>query len=168
MSGSIVPKEVVVIGVGQSLRGDDALGLEVVRFWQTKYPDTSASVRIVISEQLDFELLASLNSKNQVILVDALSTTEHEGTLLRIALDELDSVSLMNLSSHGWGIVETLRLWERLFPDRFPKKLILIGITSHEFALGRPISDSGLVAIEPAANKLEEEVNLLLKSVPPY
>ncbi len=37
--------KIAVIGIGQSLRGDDAAGLEAVRQWQEKYPKTAKPPR---------------------------------------------------------------------------------------------------------------------------
>ncbi len=44
--------KVAVIGIGQSLRGDDAAGLIAVRQWQEKYPQTASrpEVRIETDE----------------------------------------------------------------------------------------------------------------------
>ena len=42
--------DIVVIAIGQALRGDDGAGLEAVRFWQQKYPRSAASVRVEVME----------------------------------------------------------------------------------------------------------------------
>src|SRR5512142_1104173 len=108
--------KVTVIGIGQSMRGDDAAGLEAVRRWQLGYPATATrpGVQVQYAELPGLALLDMLEGFDAAVLVDALQSAAPAGTVHRLALDELDSFSNGAKSAHGWGVAETLQLGHQL------------------------------------------------------
>ena len=79
--------KVAVIGIGQSLRGDDAAGLEAIRQWQEKFPETASrpEVRVEASELPGFALLDMLEDVDAAILVDAVQSSAQPGTIHRLS-----------------------------------------------------------------------------------
>ncbi|MCK7527480.1 MAG: hypothetical protein MZV64_62685 [Ignavibacteriales bacterium] len=57
--------KVAVIGIGQSLRGDDAAGLEAVRQWREKFPETASRLEVQV-EAGELPGLALLDVLNDV------------------------------------------------------------------------------------------------------
>jgi hydrogenase maturation protease len=157
-------KNILVLGIGQSMRGDDAAGLETVRLWQETHPDSAAKVQVELSEIPGLTLLEFLEGKEVAILVDALHSSQVCGTVMRIAQDELASFTHGNGSMHGWGIAETLRLCQRLIPAEERCRIILIGINGQEFGMGNRISPELRIAINCAAELLEKEIQHYLNS----
>src|SRR5689334_15543821 len=109
-------KTIAVIGIGQSLRGDDAVGLEAIQQWREKFPETASrpEVRIEASELPGLALLDTLSNIESAILVDAVHSSAQPGTIYRLNENELASFTSDSKSAHGWGVAETLRLGHQL------------------------------------------------------
>jgi hydrogenase maturation protease len=125
--------DIVVIAIGQGLRGDDGAGLEAVRFWQEKYPQSAASVRVEIMESPGLELLDEVNGVRAAIIVDAFQASSPLGSIVRLAVEDLAAFSCPEKSAHGWGLAETLKLGHILHPRLGDVPVILLGIVGKEF-----------------------------------
>ncbi len=54
--------KIAVIGIGQSMRGDDAAGLDAIRQWKVEYPETATrpDIRVETSELPGLDLIDRL------------------------------------------------------------------------------------------------------------
>lgn len=153
---------IAVIGLGQSLRGDDAAGLEAVRLWQHQYPDSAALVRLELSELPGLGLLDLLDGLDAAVLVDALHRPGEAGPLLCLRPDELGAFTSNSQSAHGWGVAETLLLGLSVRPTLARCRIRLIGIPGEQFNLGAGLSPLVQAGMDQAAALIEKEVNALL------
>ena len=155
--------KVAVIGIGQSLRGDDAAGLEAVRQWQGKFPETAGrpDVRIEASELPGLALLEMLNDVHAAILVDAVQSSAKPGMIHRLSEKELSSFVSGSKSAHGWGVAETLRLGSQLMGAN--TTIRIIGIEAEQMDLGAGLSKVVNDAMPAICDAIEEEINNLLK-----
>jgi hydrogenase maturation protease len=148
----------LVLGIGQSLRGDDAAGLEAVRLWQKTYPQTAQKVQVELSELPGLGLLDRLDGMDAAVLVDALHTSEAPGTLQRLGPDELAAFSTDARSAHGWGVAESLALGRSLEARLARCRISLIGIAGSRFGLGMELDPAVQAALPQAAAMIETEV----------
>jgi hydrogenase maturation protease len=148
----------LVLGIGQSLRGDDAAGLEAVRLWQQAYPLTAQKVQVELSELPGLALLDHLQDMHAAVLVDALHTSAAPGTLHRLGPDELAAFTTDAQSAHGWGVAETLVLGRSLYPGLTQCRITLIGIAGSRFGLGMGLDPAVQAALPQAAAMIETEV----------
>lgn len=155
--------KVAVIGIGQSLRGDDAAGLEAVRQWREKFPETATrlEVRVEASELPGLALLDLLSDVDAAILVDAVQSLHPPGTIHRLHEEELTAFTSDAGSAHGWGVAETLKLGSQLMNSH--PRIRVVGITAGEFEIGAEMSDAVRDAIPRVCEAVEEEVKALLK-----
>lgn len=151
-----------MIGIGQSLRGDDAAGLEAVRRWKEKFPETAGrpEVQIEASELPGLALLDILNEVDGAILVDAVQSSARPGTVHRLGEMELESFTSDSKSAHGWGVAETLRLRKQLTDAK--AKVRIIGVEAKQTELGAGLSEALQEAMPNVIDALEEEINNLL------
>jgi hydrogenase maturation protease len=148
----------LVLGIGQSLRGDDAAGLEAVRLWQQTYPQTAQRVQVELFELPGLALLDRLEGMEAAILVDALQTNLTPGTIHRLGPEELAAFTLDSQSAHGWGVAETLALGRSLYPWLAQCRITLIGIAGSAFEMGAALSPAVQAALPEAAALIEKEV----------
>jgi hydrogenase maturation protease len=155
---------IIVLGIGQSLRGDDAAGLEAVRRWQAKFPETAGrrEVRVETSELPGLGLLDLLEGADAAVIVDAVQSGAPAGTLHRLNLDDLSSFTPDAGSAHGWGVAETLQLGRRLSPSLAECRLTLIGIAAQRFELGAGLSPQVEATLAEAVESIEKEVRAFL------
>lgn len=154
---------VTVIGIGQTLRGDDAAGIEAVRLWETAFPHTALhnDVSVQYSELPGLALLDMLDGFDGAVIVDAVESGGQPGKVHRIAQEELAAFTAGSKSAHGWGVAETLELGRQLNPAR-EMHIRLVGIQAGQMELGQPMSAAVQEALEAASRAIEAEVQALL------
>ena len=155
---------VAVIGIGQSLRGDDAAGLEAVHRWQEQYPETARrpEVRVETSELPGLGLLDLLEGADGAVLVDAIQSSALPGTIHYISAKELSAFTPDTQSAHGWGVAETLSLARTLNMPIRHTALRIVGIEAEQMNTGQGLSASVEEALPEACTAIEREVQALL------
>jgi hydrogenase maturation protease len=150
-----------VIGIGQSLRGDDAAGLAAVQLWRQRYPATAErpDVQVELSELPGIGLLSLLEGSRVAILVDAIRSDAKPGTIHILSEDQLDTFQPEAGSAHGWGVAETLSLGRKLRLTSLPRKLVLIGIEAGQLNMGESLSSEVEAALPEVARQIEQLVN---------
>jgi hydrogenase maturation protease len=151
---------VLVLGIGQSLRGDDAAGLAAVQMWQARYPESAARVKVETSELPGLALLDLLEGMDAAIVVDAVRSSAQAGAVVRLGPEELASFTADTGSAHGWGVAETLHLGLLLYPWLAKCRVTLIGISGKNFAVGAGLSPEVQIAMGEAAELLEREIKI--------
>lgn len=155
--------KVLILGIGQSLRGDDAAGLEAVQLWQTQNPDSAVRVKVEFSELPGLALLELLEGIDAAVLVDAVQGSLVPGTILRLGPDELAGFTADAVSAHGWGVAETLQLGQSIYPSLKKCRITLIGIAGKDFHMGTGTGPDVRAVIEKAADMIEREIQDFLK-----
>jgi hydrogenase maturation protease len=151
---------VVVVGIGQSLRGDDALGLEAVRRWRRSYPRTAGDsrVRVEVSELPGLSLLDMIADSQAAVLVDAVCSAAPAGTLHLLTTDDPAAFAEGSASAHGWGLAETLALGRTVLADALPRRITLIGVEMEQVQLGQGLSASVEQAMPHVAEAIDRQV----------
>jgi hydrogenase maturation protease len=156
------PGSIKIIGIGQSLRGDDAAGLAAVNLWHETYqakihrPD----VQMELVELPGIGLLNLLEGSRVTILVDAVHSDAKAGTVHVLTENQLEAFKDGSGSAHGWGVAETLSLGRKLIPSTLPGKLILIGIEAGQLNLGESLSPEVKSALPEVVRLIEQYISI--------
>ena len=152
----------VIIGIGQSLRGDDAVGLSVVQMWQDTHPATAQKVRVELAENPGVGLLNLLEGAAYAVIVDAVQSNAAPGTVHSLQENELAAFVAGSDSAHGWGVAETLKLGRQLYPENLPDQINLIGIEVGQVDLGAGISPEVVAALPKCVALLQKKIGARL------
>jgi hydrogenase maturation protease len=153
------PGAVVVVGVGNSLRGDDAAGLEVARRLAAEPGDESVVVLAHEGEPVD--LLEMWDGASAVVLVDALSTGGHPGAVHRFDASRVRAPAHVGgaASTHALGLTEAVELARTL--DRLPARVTLFGVEGGDFATGQGLSPEVTSALPALVAAVRREARAL-------
>jgi len=156
--------EVLVVGIGQSLCGDDAAGLQAVRLWKAAFPETASmsGVHVETLELPGLALLDHLLGARAAVLVDAVHDDRPPGSIRLLGLDDVISFTCEAKSAHGWGVAETLKLGLSIHPRLQECRLVLVGISGTNFAPGSRIEAKVEEALTTAADTIQHQVLRLL------
>jgi hydrogenase maturation protease len=156
-----IPGTIKIIGIGQSLRGDDAAGLAAVNLWYETYQAkvSRPNVQTELTELPGIGLLSLLEGVRVAILVDAVHSDAIAGTVHVLTENQLESFKDGSGSAHGWGVAETLSLGRKLMPSALPEKLILIGIEAGQLNLGEALSPKVDLALPEVTRLIEQYIN---------
>ena len=145
-------KDVLVIGLGNAFRGDDAVGLFIADELK-KQPSVSA--KIIKHEGEPVELLDLWQVYDHVILLDASLSGTRVGSVKRydVVKQRLPKTAL-DASSHAFSLATALDLAKTL--NYLPKNLVLHTIEGSSFSMGQGLSPPVRQASETLIEELEE------------
>ena len=148
----------VIIGIGNPFRKDDAVGLLVARAIRDKAPGG-----VVVLEQ-DGEPTALIDAwerADAVIIVDAVSSGAPPGTLHAIDVREtpLDR-DLFRHSTHSFGVAEAVELAKTL--GRIPPVVWVNGIEGKDFGAGTGLSPEVLASAEKTTAAVLRQIDELI------
>jgi hydrogenase maturation protease len=148
---------ILIIGVGNDHRHDDAAGLIAARRLRArKLP----RVTVVESTGEGTALMELWQNANTVILLDTVQSGAAPGALHRLdARARTVHTSFLRCSTHAFGIAEAIELARAL--DQLPPRLIVLGIEGRNFAQGTGLSPK----VERALPALVRAVNREIKSL---
>jgi hydrogenase maturation protease len=149
-----VPRSVVVIGIGNELRGDDAAGLLVVRRLASRpLPD---GVRVLAHDGEAIGLLDLWEDEDAVVLLDTVRSGAPAGTIHRAdASNAAIPTTLRRASSHTIDASEAIELARIL--DRLPTTVVVYGVEGQRFAAGAELSPAVAGALDELAERVGRE-----------
>ena len=147
--------QVLVLGVGNRHRGDDAAGLLVVDRVR------EANVEGVVVRESPVDPMAIVEAWSQfsrVIVVDATSSGAKAGKIIHFSpiKDAVPKTFSKTVSSHGAGLGEAIELARAL--DRLPEKLWVYGIEGSTFDVGSKMKSRVKFAVQRTAEYVLQDV----------
>jgi hydrogenase maturation protease len=146
---------IMIIGIGNLDRGDDAAGRLVARALRHKVPAHIAGVCEMSGEALG--LVEKMKQAPTVFLIDACMSGERTGEIRRIDLrfQALPSKQ-RDLSSHGFGLLAAIDLAGIL--GQLPEICIIYAIEGENYALGAAVSSPVQQAVDKVVGRIEDEI----------
>ena len=153
---SILPADarILVIGVGNEYRGDDAVGLVVARRLRQL---SLGNVTVIEESGEGTDLMESWKGADTVIIVDAASSGAKPGTIHRIdARAQRIPTGLLRYSTHAFSVGEAVELARAM--NRLPPRMVVYGIEGERF-------DEGTVLSRAVQGSVDTVVDLVLKQL---
>lgn len=143
---------VLVIGVGNRYRSDDAAGLEAVRILRNQ------GLRAAEFEGEPIGLLDIWEGAGFAIVIDAVSSGADAGTIQRLdaTVEPLPASVAGAPSTHAVGLGQAIELGRAL--GRLPGKLIVYGIEGDSFTAGEELSPRVAEALKSLVEQVHHEV----------
>ncbi len=119
-------KNCLVVCIGNDLVADDGVGQAVYN----SLVDISVSkgVRLEYLGLGGMDLIEQINGEDLLIVVDAVQLGADVGTVHILDWDQLPAMGPRPVSGHGIGIREAIEVSKRLYPERVPVEIYLVGI----------------------------------------
>ena len=146
----------LVLGVGNPLRGDDGVGPEVAsRVALLEIPGVDIATEADPLAILDH--LGDPSAHEAVVVVDAMAPTGHPGRLLVHPVGEARLVGRDSpFGSHGLGVAHAVELARSL--ELLPPRLTLVGVEAECTRLGTGLS-------VPVVGRLEDAVRAVVEAL---
>ena len=127
---------VVVLGIGNEFRCDDAVGVHYARKMQEF---NFSHVKVIESSGEGSELMGFWENASNIIICDAVQANKEPGYIhvLEAHKDKLP-FDFFNYSSHAFGLAEAVEMSRAL--NVLPAKLVIYGIEGKVFNAGTELS----------------------------
>jgi hydrogenase maturation protease len=151
-------RRIVVIGVGNEYRGDDAVGRIVARRLSGVL---AGDVDVIESEGGATHLMDAFAGASVAFIVDAVRSGADPGHIHRLDGAIPLPAQLFGMSTHGFGVTEAVELARTL--GSLPETLIVYGIESAGFNAGTEVSDPVAGAVDTVIERILRDVDELTR-----
>lgn len=145
---------ILIVGVGNGLRGDDGAGLAVAQRLQRAELPLEVQVQALDGEPL--HLLERWSAGDVVLIIDTVRSGTAPGTIHRVDVSSARlPAALRPTSSHAIGLAETIELARVL--NRLPATVIVFGIEGARFRAGAELGEAVQQAVAVVSERVREE-----------
>ena len=147
-------RRILIIGLGNDYRGDDAVGRALARRLQAI---AGGNVRVMEESGEGASLIEAWQGADLVMLIDAVHSGGAAGTIHRFdaAMQPVPG-SFFHYSTHAFSVAEAVELARAL--NRLPPRLIVYGIEGKNFDSRVELSPEVKAAAEEVFRMLKEEL----------
>lgn len=150
------PHDTLILGVGNPLLGDDAIGVLAAQALQQRN-DLPPHVTVIDGGTDGLGLIPVMEAYRRVILVDAVPMGLEPGTIRRFTWDEVKlNAQAQMFSLHETGVTEALMLAETL--NCLPSEVVFYGVQPHNMEWDQPVSEAVQRALPALLETLIHEV----------
>ncbi len=152
------PARCLILACGNTLRGDDGVGLWLAEWAEQRFP-TQANVRVIADHQWTPELAEDVARANSVLFIDC-SIDSLPGSVTLTPVDPASGGPEHN--THHLGAAELLALGHELYHS-LPRNALSLTIGAGSIELGEFFSEPVSAALPGACTLIEETVLRLLR-----
>ena len=140
----------VVICIGNALAADDGAGSAVYEeLRSSRLPD---GTRLLFLGLGGVDILEHLEGERRLVVVDAVQIGGAPGTVHVLDWTAIPQMGPRSVSGHGIGVREAIELGRRLYPEKIPREISLVGIEGLCFdQLGADLTEKVREAVPKAA-----------------
>ena len=138
-----------IIGCGNLQRMDDGAGVLAAQRLR------ALGIAAEVQSGGAFELVASWERDEHLILIDAVMTGAPAGTVHIWQGNPPCLPCTQHFSSHGFGLAEAFRLSQIL--NCLPKRITVYGIEGDQFGIGEHVSPEVMASIERMTDQIAEK-----------
>lgn len=151
------PGRVLIIGVGNPFRGDDAAGLLVARRLKEMGLDSSA---VIEHSGEGASLMETWKGARAVILIDAVSSGSEPGTIHKLnPVQKPLPAPMFHGSTHAFSLPDAIEMARAL--NELPPHLLVFGIEGLNFQAGAGLSPQVSNALPEVANQVRTAAEAL-------
>lgn len=142
-----------IIGLGNLMRGDDAVGLMAARRLREEVGDRA---EVIEAEMAGVDIVELMKRARVAILIDAVRSGQSPGIVHRLDAS-VSSIGgrIFPRSSHAIGVSEAIELARVL--DVLPETVIVYGIEVGNTEAGRPLSPPVAKSLDDVVDRIVQE-----------
>lgn len=145
----------LVLGVGNLIVSDEAVGIHVIQQLDQRY-HLPEDVQILDGGTLGMDLLYHLEGIQNLLMVDAVEMEKEPGTLLRLEGEEVPSFLSLKMSPHQIGVPDMLFAAKLKGID--PPNIVLWGIQPAVLEIGLDLSPAVAAQVDTLTENLVQEL----------
>lgn len=142
---------ILVLGIGNLLLGDEAIGVRIVEALEQRYL-LPPHVEVLDGGTSGMDLLDVMANRDHLIVADAVLTGDEPGSVVMLHDDEIPAMFTRKVSPHQIGLADVLMALR--LTGEFPARLTLVGVIPQTLEPGIALSPVVQQALEPALQQI--------------
>ena len=156
-------KKIGIIGLGNPLRCDDAIGLLLLQFLRQNKKKLSKTIDFIDGGTSGMKLLHLLGDYDTVLLLDAVDFKGSPGEIKKFTVDEIKNQKIqVFLSTHEPDFLTVYALLKKL--DKTPTHLVIFGVQPKDISPGTGVSQEINRFLPFLKKKILEEIQSMTES----
>lgn len=145
----------LIVCIGNDLVGDDAVGYAIHKVLVDMSLPDGAKLKFLGLGGMD--IIEVIEGEDRLIVVDAVQLGKEVGHVHVLNWDQLPYMEPRPVSGHGIGIREAIEVAKRLYPERVPGSIFLVGVEGACFnKVGEPLTPEVGDAVSQAVERIIE------------
>lgn len=149
-------RQTLVVGVGNSLMGDEGIGPHAVR--NLSLLPMPENVEVIDCGCDVLNVICHIDNPKKIIVIDAVRAGGEPGRIYRFHFDELEQAATSTGSAHQLQVVDALRLLRRICPCLSRCEITVIGIEPKVLELSTDLSEEVRESIADLTQSVLEEL----------
>lgn len=146
---------ILVLGIGNALMNDDALGVTAIEQLKELYT-FPAGVSVIDGGTLGLDLLPLLEGARKLLIIDAIDMGATPGALFRLSGDEVPRAFASKLSVHQMGVQDLLAVAE--LQGHVPEELVVWGVQPGSIEMEMRLTPAVAAAMRPLLDRVVGEL----------
>ena len=147
--------QILVLGLGNVLMNDDAIGVLAVERLQQEY-QFPEGVKVVDGGTLGLDLLPFIEDADQLLIIDALEMKADPGSVFRLEGDEVPRAFASKLSVHQMGLQDLLAVAD--LQGYAPRELVFWGVQPGSIEMNMELSPPVAAAMDELIQSVVSEL----------
>ncbi|MEC5343564.1 HyaD/HybD family hydrogenase maturation endopeptidase [Brenneria populi] len=142
---------ILVLGIGNLLLSDEAVGVRIVEELERRYQFTPA-IDILDGGTSGMELMDAMADRDHLIVADAVLTGQAPGEVAVLRDGEVPALFTRKISPHQLGLSDVLMALQ--MTGEFPRRLTLVGVVPESLEVHIGLSETAARAVAPALRQI--------------
>lgn len=155
-------KKIGIIGLGNPLRGDDGIGLVLLKYLQNHKEKLTKNIDFIDGGTSGMNLVHLLGNYDSVFVLDAVDFHGTPGELKTFTVEEVKNQKIQFfLSTHEPDFLSVLTLLQQI--NKVPTQLLIFGVQPKEISYKTGFSNEIQTALPMIQKKIFKEIQSLTK-----
>jgi len=146
-------QDIVVIGIGNTIKSDDGAGVRALEMLE---PLVGDDVELVEGSVYCADMLPVLEGRRKAVFIDGIESGEEPGSIFRFTPDEVKEEKKISLSIHDFGVYELIMAARLL--EQCPEELVMFCVQVKDTSIGQELSPEVAAALPRLCELVLEEV----------
>ena len=156
-------KRIAIIGLGNPLRGDDGIGLVVLRYLQDCKKTLSKEIDFIDGGTSGMNLVHFLENYDSVFLLDAVDFKGTPGELRKFTVEEVKNQKIQwFLSTHEPDFLSVFAILQQL--GKIPTRVLIFGVQPKDMSYKVGFSKEINTALPHLQKKILKEIQSMIIS----
>lgn len=162
MSLKDAKKEIIVVGLGNPIMSDDAIGLIIAQNIENKHLSSVDTCQEAVG---GLDIIPILLGYRHAVIIDAIKTEQYEpGTVMIFDFKDFES-TIANIPTHGINLTTAIAIGKKMNPGEMPISVKFVAVEVEDLhTLHEGLTEKVNASIEKATNAVEYLIQEFQKS----